>query len=145
MIKIRKFLLSDLPEVMEIEKVSFPQPWPETYLKKLYKERVQDFLVAEVSRKVVGYILGYVKPDKSGSIKTLAVAPDYRRQGIGKKLVNFIIQKLKKKGIKEIFLHTRIKNRVASSFYKKLGFRTIKIIKRYFQNGEDAYLMRKEL
>lgn len=130
---------------MEIEKASFPDPWPETYFKKLYKEHPNDFLVAKASGKVVGYILGYTKPNKSGSIKNLAVASNYRRLGIGKELVNFIIQRLKEKSVKKVFLHTRMKNRAASSFYKKLGFRIIKIVKNYYHNGDDAFLMRKEI
>jgi len=177
-IRLRRFNLSDLEAVMKIEKASFPQPWPEVYFKKLYKEHPNDFLVAEASPhlseqsegremnevqrtplrsappssevadlagKVAGYILGYVKPNKSGSIKTLAVDSNFRRRGIGRKLVNFIIQRLKEKSVKEVFLHTRRKNRAASSFYKKLGFRIIKIVKKYYRNGDDAYLMKREL
>jgi len=130
---------------MQIEKVSFPEPWPEVYFKKLYKEHPNDFLVADFAGKVVGYILGYVKSNKSGSIKTLAVDSNYRRRGIGKELVNFIIQRLKEKSVKEVFLHTRTKNRTASSFYKRLGFRIIKIVKKYYGNGDDAYLMTKKI
>ena len=60
-------------------------------------------------------------------------------------MVNFIIQRLKEKSVKEVFLHTQRKNRAASSFYKKLGFRIIKIVKNYYRNGDNAYLMRKEI
>jgi len=160
-IKLRRFKFSDLEEVMKIKKASFPQPWPEIYFQKLYKEHPNDFLVAELcssprfagarevadlAGKVVGYIfLGYAKPNKSGSIKTLAVDSNYRHRGIGKELVNFIIQRLKGRSVKKVFLHTRRKNRAASSFYKKLGFRIIKIVKNYYCNGDDAYLMKKEI
>jgi len=130
---------------MEIKRMSFPEPWPEVYFKKLYKEHPQDFHVADFAGKVVSYILGYAKPNKSGSIKTLAVAPNFRRRGIGKELVNFIIQRLKEKNVKEFFLHTRTKNREARSFYKKLGFSIIKIVKKYYRNGDDDYSMKLSL
>jgi len=101
--------------------------------------------VAELSEKVAGYILGYAKPNKSGSIKTLTVDQRSHRQGVGKKLVNLIVQRMKQKGVKEVFLHARKKNRAVNSFHKKLGFRTIKTIKKYYPSGDDAYLMRREL
>jgi len=145
MLKIRRFKLSDLEKIIEIEKNSFPQPWSKAYFKKIYKEHPNDFMVAELSGKVAGYILGYVKPNRSGSIGTLAVTRRYRRQGIGKQLVNLIMQRMKQKDIKEISLHTRKKNRIANSFHKKVGFRTIEIIKKYYPNNEDAYLMRRGL
>jgi ribosomal protein S18 acetylase RimI-like enzyme len=75
--------------------------------------------VAELFGKSAGYILGYVKPNKSGFIEILAVDQRYRRQGIGKKLINLIMQRLKQKGVKEVLLHTRKKNRAANSFHKK--------------------------
>ena len=142
-IKIRKFRPSDLNRVMEIEKVSFPEPWPESYFKEFWKKHPDGFMVAEISKKIVGYVLGYKKPNGLGSIKTIAVDLDYRRQGIGKELVNFIINKLKKESVKEIFLHVRPKNKIACKFYKNMGFKILKTIKKYYRNGEDAYLMRK--
>ena len=145
MIKIRKFSLSDLENVMEIEKVSFPDPWSKSYLKKLYKKYPDDFIVAEISNKIIGYILGYKKSDWTGSIKTISVDPSFRHQGVGKELVNFTLNKLKGKEIKEVFLHTRTKNKAASLFYKNLGFKILKTIKNYYSNGDDAYLMKKEI
>ena len=145
MLEIRRFKASDLKEIVEIEKTSFPQPWSEAYFKKAYKEYPNDFLVAKLSGRVTGYILGYAKSNKSGLIKTLAVNKRYRRQGIGRKLVNFTVQRLKQKGLKKIVLHIRKENQTANSFYKKVGFRTVKIIKKYYPNSQDAYLMEKDL
>ncbi len=145
MIKIRKFKLSDLERIIEIEKVSFSQPWSKDFFKALYEKHRDDFLIAELSKKIVGYILGYKKSKELGSIKTMAVDPNRRRQGIGTKLINFLIKKLKKGGVKKIFLHIRTKNRIANAFYKKLGFKVVKTVKNYYQNGDNAYLMKKEI
>ena len=142
--KIRRFKLSDLKEIMEIEKSSFPHPWSGAYFKKLCKEHPYDFLVAELFGKSVGYILGYAKPNKLGLIKTLAVDQRRRHQGVGKELVNLTMQRLKQRGVKKVFLHTRKKNLAVNSFHKKMGFRVIKTIEKYYPNGDDAYLMRRE-
>jgi len=130
---------------MEIEKVSFPKPWPKSYFKKLYKKYPDDFIVVEISNKIIGYILGYKKSDWTGSIKTISVDPSFRHQGVGKELVNFTLNKLRGKEVKEVFLHTRTKNRAASLFYKNLGFKILKTIKNYYPNGDDAYLMKLSL
>lgn len=141
-IKIRNFLAKDLKRIIEIEKKSFAEPWPDSYLEKLSQKYPNDFVVVEVAEKVVGYALGRLKEDGVGSIKMLAVDSDYRRQGIGKELIGFLINKLKESGAKEIFLKLRTSNSAANKFYATLGFETIKTIEKYFPNGDDAYLMR---
>jgi len=144
-IKLREFNLSDLEVVRKIAKTSFSYSWPEIYFEKLYTEYPRNFFIAETDKKLVGYILGHSRANKSGLIKTLVVDPNYRQQGIGKELMNFTIQRLEREGVKEIFLHTRRKNRVAVSLYKKLEFRIIKTVKDYYRNGDEAYLMKKSL
>jgi len=145
MIRLRRFFITDLNEVMDIERTSFPQPWSKSYIGKLSQRYPQDFVVANFSKKVVGYILGYKKPNGLGSIKTLAVNPNFRQQGIGTKLVNFTTKRLKKESVKEVFLHTRTKNQIAILFYKKLGFKILKKIENYYKNGDNAYLMVKKI
>ena len=143
MIKLRNFSLADLEKVTEIEKASFPDPWSKSYIKKLFEKHPNGFVIAELSQKIVGYILGHKKLGGSASIKTIAVNPDYRRKGIGTKLINFIIKRLKKEGAKEVILHTRTKNQTAHLFHKELGFKIVGQIENYYPNGDNAYLMKK--
>ena len=145
MIKVRQFLPKDFKKISEIAKESFLHPWTDSYLRKVSQEHTNDILVAETAGKTVGYILGYIKPDKSGSIKILAVDPNYREQGVGGKLIETIVGKLKKEGANEVFLKLRADNSVAYDFYGKLGFIKTKRIRKYFSNGDDAYIMRKKL
>jgi len=143
--KIRNFLPKDLNRIIEIEKKSFAEPWPDSYLEKLSQKYPDDFVVVEVAEKVVGYALGKLKENGMGSIKMLAIDPDYRRQGIGKELVGFLINRLKENCVKEIFLKLRTSNNVANKFYATLGFEMVKTIEKYFPNGDDAYLMRMRI
>lgn len=146
MIKLRKFSLSDLERVMEIERVSFPnrEAYPKFLFEKYYAKFPKEFIIAESEGEVMGYTIGSPK-NESAEIISLAVDPAWRKRGIGKELTNFLIAQLKKRGIKEIFLHVRTKNKVGIVFYQNLNFKILETIKNYYRNGEDAYLMRKEI
>lgn len=145
MVKIRQFSPQDFESVAKISQESFPHPWSEEYLKKVSQDHARDILIAESDGQIVGYILGYIKSDRSGSIKILAVDPDYRRQGIGQKLINAALEKMKKSGCEEVFLKLRTNNSTADNFYQEIGFERDKTLKGYFSNGDDAYIMRKNL
>ena len=146
MIKLRKFSFSDLKEVMEIEKVSFPnrKPFSEDYFGKLYQKYPEGFMVAEDKGKILGYAIGEVQKD-CGKIISIAVHPAWRKKEVGKKLANFYLAYFKKKNLKKIFLHMRKNNLAAISFYKNLGFQILKTIKNYYQNGDDADLMERKI
>ena len=146
MIKLRRFSLSDLDQMMEIEKASFPnrEAWSRDYFESLYKIYPEGFIVAENNGKIIGYIIGQPKEDLA-EIVSLAVGPDFRQKGIGTKLTNFLIEHFKEKGLKEISLCVRTKNKKGISFYQNLNFKILKKIKNYYRNGNDAYLMKKEV
>jgi len=144
--KIRGFLASDLKELMEIEKTSFPNQkvWPKKYFKKLYQKYPEGFFVVESEKKIVGYTIGQ-KIGRGAKIISLAVAPKWRERGIGRMLIKSLLNHFKKEGVKEISLHTRTKNKIGILFLKKSGFEISKKIKKYYRNGDDAYLMRKKI
>lgn len=143
MIKIRKFLPADLERILEIEKVSFPQKvaFLRQHFEKLYQEYPEGFIVAESDKNVVGYILG----DSSGEIISIAVDPDYRQIGIGQSLANALINHYTEKGIKELQIYVRIENQAGVSFWQNLDFKVEKIIKNYYSNGDDAFLLKKKI
>jgi len=125
----------DIEEVIKIESLSFKYPYPSLvfyeYLQKI-------FFVAEENKKIVGYAIG----DKERHlIVSIAVHPDYRRQGIGKKLMESVLKNMHGYAI----LQVRKSNKGAIKFYKKLGFIEGDVIKSYYIDGEDAILMFKML
>jgi len=133
-----------LNQVIEIEKVCFPHPYSRSYFEKLHNEYPKGFIVAEDKKRVIGYIVGQVK-NKTAEIVSLAVDPISRKKGIGKNLTDSLIVQFKGEGIKEFFLHVRTGNKLAISFHENLNFKILKTIKNYYPNGEDAYLMKKEI
>ncbi|MEM2518912.1 MAG: GNAT family N-acetyltransferase, partial [Nitrososphaerota archaeon] len=77
---------------------------------------------------------------------SIAVLPEYRRAGIATALMEKAMEALKNVyGCSEIFLEVRVSNTPAINLYEKLGFIKIERIKNYYLDGEDAYLMAREL
>ena len=75
----------------------------------------------------------------------IAVSPDYRRQGIGEKLVTELVEGLKVRGNHSLMLEVRASNIPAQKLYEKLGFRLVGRRPRYYHNPkEDALILRKE-
>jgi len=135
---IRKFLPSDIERIVKIEKASFEHgAYSKTRLKKLSKKHPNDFLVALLADKTVGYIIAY---HKAGVIDfdSLAVDKKYRKLGIGKKLVKFALNRFRKKGLKKVSLEVRKSNQRAIAFFQNLGFKITKVIKHYYKDGEAA-------
>ena len=139
-IKIRKFRSEDLNRVLEITRASFLRPWP----KKEFEKYLEDSFVAEEDGKVVGSIVGATL-ENQGIIKLIAVEQNYRGKGIGKKLIEFILEYFKEKDVKEIMARSRTQNTAGISFLKTFGFEITKTIENYYPNGNNAYLMKKKL
>ena len=144
-IKLRKFRLSDLKTILKIERSSFSiDAYSKKRFKSLWKYHPNNFILAEIKDKIVGYIIAYPRKD-FGDFNSVAVDKKYRNLGIGKKLVNFMLEKFKKLGLKRAFLEVRTKNKITISFYRNLGFKIIKIIKNFYKDGGNAYRMVKTL
>lgn len=138
--KIRKFLPKDFNQVLKISKSSFLRSWP----KKEFAKYLEDSFVAEEDGKVVGSIVGATL-ENQGIIKLIAVEQNYRGKGIGKKLIEFILEHFKEKGTREVIARSRTQNTAGISFLKNFGFKIIKTIENYYPNGNNAYLMKKKL
>jgi ribosomal-protein-alanine N-acetyltransferase len=140
-VEIKKFNLSDLEELLEIEKFSFPKaPYDKETFLTWYLIAKEGFFVARVNEKLVGYIIGY-KNGKKGTLVSMATHPEFRRKGIGTKLWQTLFQFFNANEVKKVNLEVRKSNLVAQNFYKKLGFKRVNIKKRYYENGEDAISM----
>jgi len=95
---------------------------------------------------LVGYSLGMIQPEvKKGVIASIAVDTSHRRKGIAKDLLLASIKSLEDHHVRSIVLNVRISNVPAQALYKTLGFRKHQLVSKYYQNGEDAYLMKKDV
>lgn len=140
----RNWIATDNLQISELEKECFKSPWSidmlnqTTHLKNFYGK------VCEVDGKIVGYI-GAIYDFWDGEILNIAVKNEYRKQGIGEKLMQEIIDFLRLEKKENVFLEVRKSNFPAQKLYEKLGFVKIGERKKYYENTEDAIVMSKVL
>lgn len=110
-----------------------------SYLKKDLKHKNRSIFMVLENKKVIGMILAQsFKPlpiskfQKKGYISNLYILKDYRKKGIGKKLVNYVLKWLKEKKVGHITLEIHVKNAPALKLYRKMGFKdyTMKLSKK---------------
>ncbi len=154
--RIRRFKPEDLEWVIRINRACLPENYPSFFFTHLYENCPEAFLVAET--KDGGEIIGYVmcrlerefaptslKVKTKGHIVSLAVMPEHRRKGVATALMKLAEEALKRKGAEELYLEVRVSNEPAIRLYEKLGYKKVKVLKYYYSDGEDAYLMAKEV
>jgi len=141
---IREFKRPDIKRVLEIEMESFKDPYPASILIDIYNLGA-GFLVAQQDNIVVGYIIFWIRYEDEGHIISIAVDKNYRRKGIGAELVNYAIEIFKKCNVREIKLEVRIGNGEARKFYTKMSFKEKKIFEKYYEDGEDAVIMKRTM
>lgn len=140
-LNIRKARYGDIPALHRVEQVSFTERYPMSFLEEIYMTYPNSFLVAEINGVIVGYVIAVLRTPSVGHILSVAVAPAYRRRGIGRRLVEAAISSLERRGAREVRLEVRVSNKPAQSLYHSLGFKTTGIIPWYYRDGEAAYSM----
>ncbi|MCX5781233.1 MAG: ribosomal protein S18-alanine N-acetyltransferase [Elusimicrobia bacterium] len=138
-LKFQRLTKHNLESVLEIEKLSFKNPWNKEMFEKEITLEISNFFVAEISEKIVGYG-GFWKMGEEADIVNIAVHPDFRSKGLGKKILEFILESAKKDGIKKVFLEVRSQNTSAQSLYKSFGFKPVAVRPKYYSN-DDAVIM----
>ena len=144
-LRVEPMAVGDLDAVQEIERRSFRTPWPaHAYRTELETNRLAHYLVARVSGQVVGYGGMWVMVDEA-HITTFAVDPDWRRQGIGERLLLALLDLATGRNAREATLEVRLSNLPARRLYEKYGFRPVGLRPRYYSDdNEDALIMTTE-
>lgn len=137
---IRTVKYEDLKSIYLIERLSFERPYPSSYLETLAYLSPETFLVVSLNDCIVGYSASVLRGSE-GHVISIAVHPNYRGIGIGKRLLIENIKRLKDLGAKKIILEVKIDNFQALRLYQKLGFKIVKTLKNYYWDGADAYSM----
>jgi [ribosomal protein S18]-alanine N-acetyltransferase len=142
-LQIRRMVEDDLGQVLEIEPVAFgSHHWShESFLNELNNAGGTYFSAVATGGIVCGYS-GYWLIGDEAHITTLAVHPDYRRQGIGELLLIKDIQSALEVSAKCMTLEVRVSNDPAQKLYYKYGFKSMGRRRKYYQdNSEDALVL----
>jgi ribosomal-protein-alanine N-acetyltransferase len=93
--------------------------------------------------RMVGFIFIIAKKEGIAHITTIGVAPEHRKRGIGRMMLEHAEDALAAKNIHSIVLEVRVSNSTAQKLYTDTGFVIMQRLRGYYRNGEDAYLMSK--
>jgi ribosomal-protein-alanine acetyltransferase len=138
-------MLSDISDVLEIERRAYPIPWTQKMLEtSLGKD---DCFGVESGGVLVGYALVSYILDEA-HLLNICIDPRYKRKGYGRKLLQFVVAKAIEKSSSTFFLEVRESNRSAIELYFSEGFNEVGVRPDYYpakDGREDAVLMTLEL
>jgi ribosomal-protein-alanine N-acetyltransferase len=143
---MRRMTVDDIPAVVAIDRLSFPNPWPErSYIFELQHNPTSRLFVAEICEdgdcQVVGFIGFWFVIDEA-HISTFAVHPRFRGNRIGNQLLEVALKAVEEMGGCLVSLEVRESNQIARKLYQKYGFVKVGRRKRYYRdNNEDAIVM----
>jgi ribosomal-protein-alanine N-acetyltransferase len=142
---IRRMTIDDLPTVVALDQMSFSLPWPERSFRfEVAGNAASRCWVTEVDGRVVAMLVGWLLVDEI-HIATIATHPDYRRQGIGRRLLSHALTRAMEEGARSSFLEVRESNLAAQEMYRQFGYQATGRRRRYYKdNDEDAILMTLE-
>lgn len=137
----RWMIRRDMPEVLEIENGSFEFPWDEDAFIRCLRMRNCIGRTAEINERVVGFMIYEIHKSRF-HLLNMAVHKEFRRRGIGKKLLLHLFNKLSDERRNRVMLEIRETNLSAQLFFRAIGFRAISLLRDFYEDTpEDAYLM----
>jgi [ribosomal protein S18]-alanine N-acetyltransferase len=145
---IRHAVTTDFQSLLEIDEASFPGgvAYDAAELAYFMNRHGAETIVAELDGTIMAFLIMEVhRTHRTATIVTLDVRETHRRTGLGSELLKRSEEILTDHGVEAYDLQVDVTNRGAINFYKKHGFTMVRTLRNYYANGNDAYLMVKEL
>ena len=143
---LRPMLVRDLPEIMQIEKRAYQYPWSEGIFKDCLRVSYPCW-VYEVDGEIIGYTVISIA-DGESHILNLCVRPESQGQGVGKLLLDGVMETAKRLGVTQVLLEVRPSNTAALNLYHAYGFNQLGRRHNYYpahKGREDALILAKNL
>lgn len=145
--QLRWLRITDLPEVLKIERAAYDFPWSEGVFRDCLRVGYHGFAACDLTDGLIGYALLSAGVSEA-HILNLCVAPMARRQGVATLLLEQMVRQARRAGADTILLEVRPSNRGAVTLYERNGFNRVDLRKRYYPaaNGrEDALLLARAI
>lgn len=144
-VAIRPMHIRDIRFVHALEQSTFGKSFGESMLyEEIINNQAAHYALMTNDNERIGYI-GLRRLDKGAEITTIALREEDRGKGFGTVLLKYGETVCKRWGVLTLTLEVRPSNKVAHAFYKRHGFHVSATRKNYYNDGEDAYLMTKQL
>ncbi len=131
----------DLDAVAELEQLSFSIPWSREVLRQGFGGDLDQYLIFEENGKAAGYLNFRILAGE-GEIERVAVHPQWRGRGFGRKLMEAMVEYASSQGVAEITLDVRVGNERARNLYESCGFVNEAVRRNYYRKPtEDAIIM----
>lgn len=140
-VKVRAMTQLDIARIMDIERDTYPFPWSEG----IFRDCVRvGYLcrVIEMRGEVRGYAIMSFGADEA-HLLNICVHRELREQGVGRKLLQYLLDYARKVGMHDAFLEVRPSNPAAIHLYESIGFTKVGVRKGYYQGTptrEDAWV-----
>lgn len=142
---IRRMSEADLEQLAELEKRCFSECWSYRLLEQGLYSPYDVYYVFEQEGDVFGYANLRVLAGE-GEVERIAVLPQYRGKGVGRKLMDAMVRYAVSEGVSALNLEVRESNETAIRLYRSYGFEQIAVRKDYYHNpAEHAVIMRSEV
>lgn len=138
---ISEFTMDDLDDVVSLANRSMTEYYTRTLIHDISKDWPEAFLVYKVSGNLAGFITGSKYSRTEARILLLAVEEKQRRKGFGRALMNEFFRTCMENGILSVRLEVKTDNFDAIKFYKNYRFVITSVLKNYYSDSSDAYLM----
>jgi [ribosomal protein S18]-alanine N-acetyltransferase len=147
-IRIRDAFDRDLPQIVEIERLSFENPWSrDSFLRELslpFSRTTVAINSNDATDPIMGYLCRWLVADEC-HILNVAVRPVARRTGVAARLMEDAISEARREKARFVTLEVRRSNLAARSLYRKLSFEERRLRKNYYGSGDDAIVMELRL
>jgi len=142
---IRRMTKEDCVQVANIEAESFSDPWSLSEFENTVRMKHYFYLVAEEENEILGYCC-FTSVMDEGEIPNVCVKSSARKRGVGRQMMECLIEEAKKQELSVLYLEVRESNGPARHLYTVLGFEEDGIRKGYYNlPKEDAVLMHLSL
>ena len=143
-IQIEKMSISDIDEILELEKNHNVHILTKNILENDLNNESNYYLIAKKDDIILGYIgISYILD--TADIISIVVSKDYTRKGIASLLLSHIFEFCKENNISKIMLEVRESNLAAQNLYIKQGFKKISERKNYYDGKETAFILEKKI
>lgn len=111
----------------------------------LNEPRNLSYRATTAAGEMVGFVFVLVNEDGSGHLTTIGVAPEHRGRDIAKRMLRHVEEALRARNVLTIVLEVRVSNTAAQELYRTAGYSVVQRLAKYYNNGEDCFLMVKSL